>query len=79
MPTLPGKKKLFSQIEGNAHIKKYNEGSKWNAADTKSETGVIQLLSFIQVLRFSSSNNCRKINVKWSSIPKYMFIYLFLL
>lgn len=42
-----------------------------------SEIVVIQLWSFICVLRFSSSFNCREINVKLTSIPCKVHIYIY--
>lgn len=70
-------------MKGNVYIKQYNEENKRNAVDTKSESSeivVIQLMSFIWVLRFLSSNHCGKINVKQTvHLAKYIFIYIFLL
>lgn len=64
MPMMPAKN---IQVEGSVYIKQYNKGNQGNAVDTKSEsfeTVVIQLMSFIWVFKFLSSNNYREINVK---------------
>lgn len=77
MPMLPEKN---IQMKGNVYIKQYNEENKRNAVDTKTESSeivVIQLMSFIWVLRFLSSNHCGNINVKQTSTSCKIYIYLY--